>query len=174
MSAYSYSLVQILAEHGDKPDDPEDCELIEQVASAIYERYEDLPEMDQWPQSVQYFFACYDLNFQVGAGGFAQAAYNVPELFLIAEQAFQFLKRPAAAELCRRANSMLPAELKTHLEKGFTEEPSIGDVFEHFDESPMADLDEEIPDEFWVGVELQQLVRQHRADFESMETPTAI
>jgi hypothetical protein len=65
---------------------------------------------------------------------------------------------------------MLPEEFQLYIKKELTEFPDLDEVFEHFDESPMAELDDQIPDEFWVDFELQQLVRRNRKDFESMES----
>jgi hypothetical protein len=160
-----YNMRKILAEHVDGPYDPEKREFIEKVASALYECHEQYP---QWPESVRLFYACYDVNYQVGDGGFAQAAYNVPELLPVAQKAFERFGRKQAADLCRRAVEMLPAELREHLDKGLRDRPTIEDVFERFSESEMAALDENLPEEFWADDALQELVQQHRKDFESV------
>ena len=166
MAGHRYSLRKILAGHIDGPYDPERREFIEDIASALYERYEQYP---RWPESVRLFYACYDINYQVGNGGFAQAEYNVPELLPVAQKAFERFGRNQAADLCRRAVEMLPAELCEHLEKGLRDRPTIGDVFEHFSESEMAQLDENLPQEFWADDALQEWVQQHRKDFESVD-----
>ena len=111
MSSYRRNFSKLLADHKDAPYDPDHREFVENIASALYERYEDLPPILEWPKAVRYFYACYDLNFQVGNGGFAQAAYNVPELFPIAAEAFDYFGHHEAAQLCRTAISMLPSEL---------------------------------------------------------------
>lgn len=118
---------------------------------------------------MQFFYACYDLNCQVGNGGFAQAAYNVPQLIPVAQKAIECFGRSEAASLCKEALSRLPVELAAHLAKGFTGYDSLEDVFEHFNESDMADLDERIPTEFWVDEQLQDLVEKNREDFESVD-----
>jgi hypothetical protein len=166
MSEPRRSLVSLLADHVDAPFDPERREFIESIASALYERHQDFP---QWPESVRYFYACYDLNFQVGNGGFAQAAYNVPELIPVAQKAFEQFGRMKAAELCKRAVSMLPAELAEHLAKGFTGTESLEEVFDHFDESALAELDQDVPEEFWADDKLQELVERNRKVFESID-----
>ena len=154
---------KILAEHVDGPFDPKRREFIERVASALYERHK---KFAQWPESVQLFYACYDINYQVGNGGFAQAAYNVPELLPIAQKAFERFGRKRAADLCRRAVEMLPAELRVHLEKGLRDRQSIEEIFEHFDESEMTRLDKNLHKEFWADDALQELVQRNRKDFE--------
>ena len=166
MSEPRRSLAFLLADHVDAPYDPGHREFIEDIADALYERHQDFP---RWPESVRYFYACYDLNFQVGNGGFAQAAYNVPELIPIAQKAFESFGRMKAAELCRRAVSMLPAEFAEHLAKGFTGTESLEEVFQHFKESALAELDAEVPDEFWADDKLQELVERNRKDFESID-----
>lgn len=169
MANYRHSLVKILAGHVDAPYDAERRGFIERIASALYERHEQFP---QWPETVQLFYACYDINFQVSNGGFAQAAYNVPELLPIAQKAFERFGRIQAADLCARAVSMLPAELREHLTKGLRDRPTIDGVFSHFSESEMAQLDENLPGEFWADDALQDLVQQHRKEFESIDQIT--
>lgn len=160
------SLAALLAGHTDAPYDPERREFIEGVAFALDERDEEFP---RWPQSVRDFWACFILNLQVGNGGFAQAAYNVPHLILVAQAAFERLGRPRAAELCRRAVAMLPAELAEHAAKGFGDGETLEEVFAHFDDSAMAALDQELPAEFWADDALQALVERHREEFASVD-----
>jgi hypothetical protein len=159
------SMAALLADHTDAPYDPKKREFIEGVATRLYDRHE---EFAHWPESVRHFYACYDLNYQVGNGGFAQAAYNVPHLIPVAQAAFEKFGRRSAAELCRRATSMLPTELTAHAEKGFMGGESLEEVFAHFDTSAMAVLDQDLPREFWADDALQALVEQHRADFASV------
>jgi len=169
MNSYRYSFSKLLSEHQDSPYDPEKREFVEDIASALYERYEDLPSICDWPTVVRYFFACYDLNYQVGNGGFAQAAYNVPELFPIAVEAFEYFGHQEAAQLCQTAIAMLPPELAEHFKKGLTDSPDLQEVFDHFDDSAMQTLDEQIPDNFWVDDRLQQLVEENRNEFLSID-----
>ena len=169
MANYRHNLAKILTGHVDAPYNPDRREFIERIASALYERHE---QFSRWPESVRLFYACYDINFQVGNGGFAQAAYNVPELLPLAQKAFEKFGRRQAADLCRRAVSMLPVELQEHLAKGLRDRPTIEGVFAHFRESEMAELDEDLPGEFWADDALQDLVQQHRKDFESVDQIT--
>lgn len=168
MAEYRHSLVKILADHVDAPYDPEHPEYIECVAAALCERHEQFLE---WPPSVRMFYVCYEIMYQVGNGGFAQAAYNVPELLPIAQTAFERFGCWQAAELCGRAVSMLPAELQEHFAKGLrADRRTIADVFEHLSESQMTDLDKDVPGEFWVDDKLQELVEQNRKDFQSVDS----
>ena len=107
--------------------------------------YETLPPIEQWPPSVRYFYAFYDLTFQCGSGGFAQAAYNAPELFPIAREAYEFFGHQEAVAICDKAIALLPEELVAYLEKGLGDPESLQDVFDHFDDSAMADLDDDVP-----------------------------
>jgi len=166
MAEFRWYLASLLADHIDARYDPEHREFIEDVADALYERHENFP---RWPESVRHFYACYDLNWQVLNGGWAQAAYNVPGLISVAGKAFERFGRPAAAELCRRALSMLPAEVAAHVAKGFTGRESLEEVFEHFDDSAMAELDADVTSEFYADDKLQELVELHRSDFESVD-----
>jgi hypothetical protein len=63
---------------------------------------------------------------------------------------------------------MLPAELREHLDKGLRDRPTIESVFEHFSDSEMAELDKNLPVEFWADDALQEHVQRHRKDFESV------
>jgi len=170
MSENYRSFVELFAEHGDKPEDPDDRSLIEAIACAIYDRFQDnYPDVNEWPQPVRYFYGCHDLMHQIGNGGFAQAAYNDPDLFVIAEEAYKHFQRPKAAAICREAISMLPQEFQMYYDKRLKEYPDLEEVFEHFNDSPMQELDERIPDEFWIDFELQKYARQHRAEIEAMD-----
>lgn len=170
MSAYRYDFAKIYNGHFDGPYDPEQREFIEQIASALYERVEDLPPIEEWPAPVRQFYALYDFNFQVGNGGFAQAAYNVPHLFPIALSAFEDLGLKDASAICRKALAMLPAEISSQIESGVIDTESLDDVFEHFDDSEMAQLDESIPDEFWADESLQKLAETNRDAFLSVDS----
>jgi hypothetical protein len=167
MGIYNYSLTKILAGHVDAPYDPERREFIENVASALYERHK---QFLKWPESVQLFYACYDINYQVGNGGFAQAAYNVPHLLPVAQKAFEKFGCIQAADRCQRAVAILPAELQEHLAKGLKSRPSLQSVFDHFDDSDLAELDVDLPQEFWADDKLQELVQQNRVQFASIDS----
>ncbi|MEQ1696298.1 MAG: hypothetical protein ABL901_10715 [Hyphomicrobiaceae bacterium] len=169
MNEQRRSLVALLDAHTDVPfegDVLEERGFIERVAMALYDRHE---QFSRWPESVRHFYACYDLNFQVGSGGFAQAAYNIPHLIPVAQEAFEQFGRTKAAELCSRAVALLPAELVEHMAKGFTGEESLEGVFDHFNESAMNELSQNLPSEFWADGALQSLVQRHRKDFASVD-----
>jgi hypothetical protein len=170
MSSYRYDFNEIFDAHVPGPYDPERREFIEQIASALYERVEELPAIEEWPAPVRQFYALYDFNFQVGNGGFAQAAYNVPYLFPIVLNTFEILGLEDAAAICRKALAMLPDEINSQIEKGIIDTDSLEDVFEHFDDSELAELDEAIPDEFWADDKLQQLAQENQDAFLSVDS----
>lgn len=165
MSVYRRNFQQIFAEHQPGPFNIENRNFIESIASALYERLADMPSPEDWPQPVLDFYTLYDLNFQVGNGGFAQAAYNAPDLFPDAIDAFRRLNLPQAAVLCEQALKKLPAELQLFFEKGILETDSLDDVFEHFNDSELNELDDQIPDEFWADAELQKLAEDNEDAF---------
>lgn len=169
MSPYDTSIVDILADIPDPPDPGEDYDIAEDVAQAIYERVEDLPPIAQWDAPVRNFFSLYELNFQVGNGGFAQAAYNTPELLPLAEKAFVDLGCDDAARLCRTAMEMLPRDAAERSAQGVDQTTSVGDAFEFFNNSDMASLESGIPDEFWVEERLSHYVLTNREAFLSLE-----
>jgi hypothetical protein len=173
MSKYRYSLTALLASHEDAPYDCEKGRFVEQIASALYERYEDMPPISVWPQSVRYFYACYDINFQVGNGGFAQAAYNVPELIPIALEAFEHFECKDAIKLLRNVIDALPNELSEHDAKGFGYDETLEEVFEHFASSDLSAFDEDLPEDFWVVPRLQRLIEENRQDFASVDSLTS-
>lgn len=170
MNSYRKDFQKIFANHVDGPYDPEERQFVEQIADALYERVDDLPAIQEWPKPVKQFYALYEFNFQVGNGGFAQAAYNVPHLFPIALDAFEDLRLQDAAAICRKALAMLPAEITAQIEKGIVDTESLEDVFEHFGDSELSELDETIPDEFWVDDKLQRLAETHRDAFLSLDS----
>lgn len=165
MARLKQSMAELLAGHTDAPYDPEHREFIEDVADALYDRHKDF---SRWPECVQDFFACYDLNYQVLDGGWSQVVYNVPELIRVGEKAFERLDCPVSADLCRQVFSRLPSELVTHLAKGNTGTYGLK-FLNDFDFNIFDDLDEKVTPEFYVDDKLQELVERHRSDFESVD-----
>ena len=169
MPSYETSFAGIFAEIPEPHNPAEHYDIAEDIAQTIYERVDDLPPLVEWDAPVRNFFSLYDLNFQVGNGGLAQAALNTPELFPLAEKAFTDLGHNDAARLCRRVMEMLPHDAADRSAKGVDETTSVGDVFEHFKESEIASLDADIPDEFGVEERLSDYVLTNRKPFLSLE-----
>src|SRR5689334_2670591 len=74
-------------------------------------------------------------------------------------------KRPTCAGVPWRC---FPPNFASISIRALRDRPTIEAVFEHFSDSEMAELDKTLPDEFWADDALQELVQQHRKDFESV------
>lgn len=145
-------------------------DLSESVGDALYERLDDLGPIAGWPSAVRNFHVLQSLVNQVGNGGMAQAAYNIPELLPLAIQAYSELGCSNAAEFCSKAVRMLPNELKEQINKGIVDTNSIGDVFAHFNDSEFAGLNDKIPDDFWVEERLNEYAVSNREHFISLDS----
>ncbi len=100
------------------------------------------------PTSVGTYFASRYLQWEVGNGGFVQAAENVPEWFEAAEAGYSALGKHKSAALIHRARELLEAN----------------------DESGLEALDAEmLPEEWEIDEERVAFVRAHRLEFESVQ-----
>lgn len=123
------------------------------------------------PAPVAVYFASRLLQWDVGNGGFAQAAYNIPEWFPLAEAGYRALGRLDSAALIREAIRMLPLERANLKRKGLMSE-TIGQVFQHFQGSRMARLDKRIVEADWyIDDERVAYVRRHRHVFSAARLP---
>lgn len=105
------------------------------------------------------------LEWEVGNGGFPQAAYNVPDWFELAESAYQKLGLEDAAGLIARARKLI-AGGET---RGFVSR-HIGELFEQFRDSELAELDEQLEAvNWWAGEVRLAYVRRHRDAFREFE-----
>jgi hypothetical protein len=118
------------------------------------------------PTPVRLYFASRLVEWDVGNGGFAQAAYNVPHLFALAREGYAALGLPAAAALIARAEQLIA---EGHGDFDVDLEDDIGEAFDEFAESPLAELDDEIDEAGWWATEQRTAyVLEHRADFEGL------
>jgi hypothetical protein len=141
-------------------------EFSERLASRLYARVEKHRDFPHWPKPAQIFYACYNLIFQVGNGGFAQAAYNIPHLFDLAAEGYSALDLEHFAATIREISRALPKELRDHQSKGLQGHPTIDDVFAHFEESKLAAFDGVTSEaSWWLGDNLNDFARQHRSEF---------
>ena len=67
---------------------------------------------------------------------------------------------------------MLPNDLSVQTKKGIVDTDSVGDVFEHFKESELATLNDQIPDDFWVEERLNEYAKTHREEFITLDSMT--
>jgi hypothetical protein len=108
------------------------------------------------------YYASRFLQWEVGNGGFAQAAYNIPEWFQLAASGYDELGLPDFATLIREAMTLLPTENR---ETTF-DAREIGDLFEQFSESKLAQLDERLDETEWEVTAVRlQYVRENRQAF---------
>ena len=132
----------------------------------LSDRITDPSELDDYPHPVGVYLASRWLEWEVGNGGFAQAAYNIPQWFESAAIGYATLGKPKAVALIKEALQMLNPERGTLSRKGLLADTTIHEVFRHFSESDMAALDSRIPeDEWWIDEERVAYVRRNREAF---------
>jgi len=132
----------------------------------LSDRFVDPVELENFPHAVAVYLASRWLECEVGNGGFAQAAYNIPQWFEMAAIGYAALGKPKAVALIVEALRMLSDERDALERKGLLKASTIHDVFRHFSESDMAALDSRIPeDEWWIDEERVAYVRKNRIDF---------
>lgn len=117
------------------------------------------------PVAVRHYFASRYVEWEVGNGGFAQAAFNVPHLFADAREAYASLGLPEAAELIATAERLIA---EGHAQFGADPKGDIGELFEEFAESALAELDARTDTAGWWATEQRiAFVLAHRSQFES-------
>lgn len=116
------------------------------------------------PRPVALYYSSRLLQWEVGNGGFAQAAFNVPEWFELAASGYEEIGAPKFAALIREAMSLLPTENR----ETFNAE-EIGDLFQQFSESRLARLNERLGGIEWeADAKRLQYVRDNRQAFRSV------
>jgi hypothetical protein len=146
-------------ERGELSDENFDDELW----GSLTDRIESPEDAAEYAEAVRVYFASRLLQWEVDNGGFAQAAYNIPEWFEPAAWAYEQLGLRKAAALIREAVPLLDEERTT-----FTAE-EIGGLFQQFAESRLAALDERLEEsDWWADEERLRYVRAHREAFASV------
>lgn len=113
--------------------------------------------------AVQNFVASRFIEWEVGNGGFAQAAYNIPMWFDAAAQGYDAMGVPKASARIRKAQALIDAG-----SADFTHGPeaTIEQVFSDFTESELAALDEGLDGIGWWAIEKRiAYVRANRPAF---------
>jgi hypothetical protein len=87
-----------------------DSELDDQLWLLLCERIHSPNDLDGLPSAVEVYYSSRLLQWEVGNGGFAQAAYNVPDWFSKAATAYEVLGRADFAALIREAIGLIPAD----------------------------------------------------------------
>jgi uncharacterized protein DUF4375 len=119
-------------------------------------------QLQIWPEPVRVYYASRLIEWEVGNGGFAQAAFNIPEWFEEAAWAYEILGKPECAYLIRRA-AVAAAEETERLDK---DSMSIEDAFEYFAESQLSEFDEELDAVGWWSDDVRTAyVRANRGAF---------
>lgn len=123
--------------------------------------------LNTFPAPVRLYYTGRYIQWQIGNGGFAQAAYNCPELFVHAVEAYTAIGKTKMAQLLSQAIKLLPQEQSELEQKGLFS-ATIGDVFAHFKESRMSALDRKLHSVEWeVDEAWAAFARQHRDAFQS-------
>jgi Domain of unknown function (DUF4375) len=114
---------------------------------------------------VQHYVASRLMEWEVGNGGFAQAAYNIPEWFDAAAAGYSAIGNEAAAERIRRANALF-AKGAADFTRGA--DSTIEQVFSEFVESELSELDEGLTEiDWWAMDERIAYVRANRSAYTS-------
>src|SRR5215813_1372116 len=88
-------------------------------------RITDPSQLDNYPHPVGVYLASRWLQWEVGNGGFAQAAYNIPEWFEMAAIGYAALGKPKAVALIKEALRMLSSERDILMRKGLLNLPTM-------------------------------------------------
>jgi hypothetical protein len=133
----------------------------------VMEAYDDLPI------PVINYYASRRMEWDVGNGGVAQAAYNMPEWFEAAARGYDAIGHADAAGLIRRALAISKGEsgVVARLRRRGA---GIGAIFKSFRESSLKGLDGDLPDTletigWWASADRIAYVRQNRPAFLALE-----
>ena len=122
-------------------------------------------DVSELPEAVRNFYASRYLEWEVGNGGFAQAAYNIPHLFEPAQIGYAALGLSDAAALIAKAQQLIDEGAANF--KGDTDD--IGELFAEFVESSLSPLNERLDEVgWWATVARSAYALSHRKDFESV------
>jgi len=125
------------------------------------------------PSPVVNYYASRRMEWDVGNGGFAQAAYNMYEWFPAAAEGYTALGLPKAAALIKRAYDLTQAE-RGVVGKLKRRRAGIASIFKSFRESSLAELDKQLIGhlnavDWWALAPRLTYVRLHRDAFRSLE-----
>lgn len=144
--------------------------LDDKVWMILGEYFTEPQDLMKYPDEFTIYFASRYLEWEVGNGGFAQAAYNIPEWFTLALKGYKYFNKTNSVKLIEKAIELLTPEQEELKKKSLIPSNSIEEVFSHFKESQMAALDKEISDEDWWIDEMRiEFVRDHRGVFQNID-----
>jgi len=125
----------------------------------------DAEAFSKLPKAVRHYFASRLVECEVGNGGFAQAAFNVPHLFAEAREGYAALGLQGSVELIATAERLIA---EGHAKFGSGPSDDIGELFEEFAESALAELDDRTDAAGWWATEKRVAYAvEHRSEFES-------
>src|SRR5690349_14281519 len=102
----------LIEEDEASPLDPESFDA--ELWLLLVRRIHDLVDLGGYPLEVRVYFASRLLEADVDNGGFAQAAFNIPEWFGPAADGYEALGKPVMAALIREAAAVLVDERANH------------------------------------------------------------
>jgi hypothetical protein len=118
---------------------------------------------NKFPEPVRNYVASRLMEWEVGNGGFSQAAYNIPEWFDAAAKGYEAIGLSEAAQRIRQAKTLMESNTEE-----FTRGPdaTIEKVFSEFADSDLAALDDGLDEIGWWAIEKRvAYVRAHRSAF---------
>lgn len=128
----------------------------------LCDRITSIESLRAWPEPVRAYYASRLLEWEVGNGGFAQAAMNIPEWFEEAAKGYEVLGKPQCAALIRRASTLAKRETEAISKAGVTLEKA----FEYFDEGHFEEFDNQLDNVgWWSDEDRVDFVRANRAAF---------
>lgn len=128
----------------------------------LCKRITTVESLQVWPEPVRAYYASRLLEWEVGNGGFAQAAMNIPEWFEEAAKGYEVLGKPKCAALIREAAEFAVSEAHALSEAG----ASLESAFEYFDEAVFEIFDSQLNKlGWWAEEDRIDFVRANRAAF---------
>lgn len=103
------------------------------------------PEFKTLPEPLVVYYATRYLEWEVGNGGFAQAAMNIPQLFEVAARGHEILGKPELAAFIREAAILAKSESQRIAEARGT----LEDAFAYFREGVFDDFDNRLDQIGW-------------------------
>lgn len=133
----------------------------------LVDRIDSPADLARLDRAVFVYFASRIMEWEVGNGGFAQAAYNIPEWFDAAASAYRELGLPDAASLIGEAADIMNSG--EHRGQKF-DAPSIDGLFRQFAGSKLAKLDDKLDSVgWWADDRRLRHVRGNRASFKELD-----